>query len=142
MNFWYRLVRYAGTGWSAMVVPIRALRWYRFKRYDGTVSPILSSNLSLIPKELHIYFFIILNTLRNIFSLYTFILGAAVGSNAFSACKNTKFLLTAKQNMRKTTKMLRKTTNAPEKNLSSPRRLAVDATNLSPGRTNLSPGRI
>lgn len=23
-------------------VPIGALRWYRFKRYDGTVSPILS----------------------------------------------------------------------------------------------------
>ena len=41
---WYRLVRYAGTDSSAMMVPIQALRWYRFKRYDGTVSPILSRN--------------------------------------------------------------------------------------------------
>ena len=35
-------MRYAGTVWSAMMVPIQALRWYRYKRYDGTVSPILS----------------------------------------------------------------------------------------------------
>ena len=26
----------------ATLVPIGALRWYRFMRYDGTVSPILS----------------------------------------------------------------------------------------------------
>ena len=26
------------------LVPIRALRWYRFKRYSGTDSPILSAN--------------------------------------------------------------------------------------------------
>ena len=35
-------MRYVGTDWSAEVVPIPPLRWYRFMRYDGTVSPILS----------------------------------------------------------------------------------------------------
>lgn len=26
---WYRFIRYSGTGFSAMMVPIHALRWYR-----------------------------------------------------------------------------------------------------------------
>ena len=30
------------------MVPIQALRWYRYKRYDGTVSPILSPNLTTV----------------------------------------------------------------------------------------------
>ena len=30
-----------------LVVPIHALRWYRFKRYYGTVSPILSTKVKL-----------------------------------------------------------------------------------------------
>lgn len=32
---------------NELLVPIQALRWYRFKRYDGTVSPILSPRVSL-----------------------------------------------------------------------------------------------
>lgn len=32
----------------ATLVPIGALRWYRFMRYDGTVSPILSFFLLMI----------------------------------------------------------------------------------------------
>lgn len=32
----------------ATLVPIGALRWYRFMRYDGTVSPILSRFLDKI----------------------------------------------------------------------------------------------
>ena len=27
---WYRFVRYSGTDWSATLVPIRPLLWYRF----------------------------------------------------------------------------------------------------------------
>ena len=34
-----------GTDSSAAVVPIGAIRWYRFIRYSGTDSPILSANL-------------------------------------------------------------------------------------------------
>ncbi len=32
----------------ATLVPIGVLRWYRFMRYDGTVSPILSRSLDKI----------------------------------------------------------------------------------------------
>ena len=53
---WYRLVRYAGTDSSAMLVPISALRWYRFKRYDGTVSPIfLQFNNTISPYLFLVY---------------------------------------------------------------------------------------
>ena len=27
---WYRFVRYSGTDWSATLVPIHPLQWYRF----------------------------------------------------------------------------------------------------------------
>ena len=36
--------RYVGTDSSAIVVPIEAIRWYRFIRYSGTDSPILSTD--------------------------------------------------------------------------------------------------
>ena len=45
-------MRYVGTDWSAEVVPIPPLRWYRFMRYDGTVSPILSTNLKKLIENL------------------------------------------------------------------------------------------
>lgn len=41
------MVRYGGTDWNAMMVPISALQWYRFERYDGTDWPILSIKLIL-----------------------------------------------------------------------------------------------
>ena len=34
---WYRFVRYSGTDWSATLVPIRPLLWYRLERCAGTV---------------------------------------------------------------------------------------------------------
>jgi hypothetical protein len=47
--------------------------------------------------------------------IYINILRGANGSNAFSACKYTKFLYTTKQNTRKLAQMLRKTTKRPGK---------------------------
>ena len=40
LAFWLVIIDNIGE-----TVPIQALRWYRFKRYDGTVSPILSRNI-------------------------------------------------------------------------------------------------
>ena len=38
---WYRFVRYSGTDWSATLVPIHPLQWYRFAdiiRYIDIIS--------------------------------------------------------------------------------------------------------
>ena len=37
-----RTLHLFGTDWCAMMVPIQVIRWYRFMRYSGTDSPILS----------------------------------------------------------------------------------------------------
>ena len=47
-------MRYVGTDWSAEVVPIPPLRWYRFMRYDGTVSPILSPSDDAVKKTVYL----------------------------------------------------------------------------------------
>ena len=38
---WYRFVRYSGTDWSATLVPIHPLQWYRF-------ADIISSKVNFV----------------------------------------------------------------------------------------------
>ena len=40
-----RTLHLFGTDWGAMMVPIQVIRWYRFMRYSGTDSPILSAKV-------------------------------------------------------------------------------------------------
>ena len=34
--FWYRFLRYSGSDWSDILVPIPPLQWYQLERYSGT----------------------------------------------------------------------------------------------------------
>ena len=43
-----RTLHLFGTDWCAMMVPIQVIRWYRFMRYSGTDSPILSRDMNCI----------------------------------------------------------------------------------------------